>query len=210
MRRLFFAHATALVFAAMISPVEVIWAKEVIGGGNGAYGIVLSAWGAGTLVTGLILVSLWRRLPIVTRIPLAAGTMGAGYVVMALATSLPIGALGCFIGGLGNGFYFVSLIQAVQDRTADEFQGRVMGLLESTTAGGYGVGFLLAGAITALTSVRVTFATTAVGVIVATIWMATLLRGTAGEPAEASAPRWRSPPSPPRVDRELVARYCAW
>jgi MFS transporter len=187
-RRLFLAHAGALTCAAMISPVEVIWAKEVIGGGNGAYGIVLSAWGAGTLVTGLILVSLWRRLPVVTRIPLAAGTMGAGYVVMALATSLPIGALGCFIGGLGNGFYFISLIQAVQDRTADEFQGRVMGLLESTTAGAYGVGFLLAGAITALTSVRITFAATAVGVIFATIWMATLLRGTAGEPAEASAP----------------------
>jgi predicted MFS family arabinose efflux permease len=186
-RRLFFAHAAALTCAAMISPVEVIWAKEVIGGGNSAYGIVLSAWGAGTLVTGLILVSFWRRLPVVSRIPLAAGTMGAGYVVMALATSLPIGALGCFIGGMGNGFYFVSLIQAVQDRTADEFQGRVMGLLESTTAGGYGVGFLLAGVITQLTSVRVTFAATAVGVIVATIWMATLLRGTAAQPAEASA-----------------------
>ena len=53
-----------------------------------------------------------------------------------------------------------------------------MGLLESTTAGGYGVGFLLAGAITELTSVRVTFAATAVGVILATILMATLLRRT--------------------------------
>lgn len=187
-RTLFLAHGTALVFAAMISPVEVIWAKEVIGGGSGAYGIVLSAWGAGTLVTGLLLVSLWRRLGVVTRIPLAAGTMGAGYVVMALATSLPVGALGCFIGGVGNGFYFVSLIQAIQDRTADEFQGRVMGLLESTTAGCYGIGFLLAGAITALTSVRVTFAATAVGVILATIWMARLLRGTAAaEPVESQA-----------------------
>ena len=185
-RRLFFAHAAALTCAAMISPVEVIWAKEVIGGGNGAYGTVLSAWGAGTLVTGLLLVSVWRRLPVVTRIPLAAGTMGVGYVVMALATSVPIGALGCFIGGVGNGFYFVSLVQAIQDRTADEFQGRVMGLLESTTAGCYGIGFLLAGAITALTSVRVTFAATAVGVILATIWMATLLRGATAEPAEAS------------------------
>jgi predicted MFS family arabinose efflux permease len=185
-RRLFFAHAAALTCAAMISPVEVIWAKEVIGGGNSAYGIVLSAWGAGTLVTGLILVSFWRRLPVVSRIPLAAGTMGVGYVVMALATSLPIGALGCFIGGMGNGFYFVSLIQAVQDRTADEFQGRVMGLLESTTAGGYGVGFLLAGAITELTSVRVTFAATAAGVIIATIWMATLLRRSPGQEASTN------------------------
>jgi predicted MFS family arabinose efflux permease len=185
-RRIFFAHAVALICAAMISPVEVIWAKEILGGGNGAYGLVLSAWGAGTLLTSLVLVSLWRRVPVVARIPLGAGTMGAGYVVMALATSLPVGALGCFIGGLGNGFYFVSIIQAIQERTADEFQGRVMGLLESTTAGGYGIGFLLAGAITALTSVRVTFAATAVGVILATIWMATLLRLT---PAPATDSR---------------------
>src|SRR3954465_7289579 len=162
-RRIFSAHAVALVCAAMISPVEVIWAKEVLGGGNSAYGIVLSAWGAGTLLTGLVLVPLWRRLPVVARIPLGAGTMGAGYVVMTLATSLPVGALGCFIGGLGNGFYFVSVIQAIQERTADEYQGRVMGLLESTTAGGYGVGFLLAAAITELTSVRVTFAATPAG-----------------------------------------------
>jgi predicted MFS family arabinose efflux permease len=97
---------------------------------------------------------------------------------MAVASSVPIGALGCFIGGLGNGFYFVSLIQAIQERTADEYQGRVMGLLESTTAAGYGVGFLLAGAITELFSVRATFAATAVGVILATILMATLLRRT--------------------------------
>jgi predicted MFS family arabinose efflux permease len=186
-RRIFFAHAIALVCAAMISPIEVIWAKEVLGGGNGAYGIVLSAWGAGTLVSGLVLVALWRPLPVVTRIPLAAGTMGVGYVVMTLATSLPVGALGCFIGGLGNGFYFVSVIQAIQERTADEYQARVMGLLESTTAGGYGVGFLLAAAITELTSVRVTFAATAVGVILATILMATLLRRT-----PAAAPDSRS------------------
>jgi predicted MFS family arabinose efflux permease len=177
-RRIFVAHAIALVCAAMISPIEVIWAKEVLGGTNSAYGIVLSAWGAGTLVSGLVLVGLWRPLPVVTRIPLAAGTMGVGYVVMTLATSLSVGALGCFIGGLGNGFYFVSVIQAIQERTADEYQGRVMGLLESTTAGGYGVGFLLAAAITELTSVRVTFAATAVGVILATILMATLLRRT--------------------------------
>jgi predicted MFS family arabinose efflux permease len=179
-RRILFAHAGVLTCAALISPVEVIWAKEVVGGGNSAYGIVLSAWGAGTLVNGLALAALWRRAPVVARIPLAAGTMGVGYVVMALATSLPVAALGCFIGGLGNGFYFVSIVQAIQERTADEFQGRVMGLLESTTAGCYGVGFLLAGALTALTSVRVTFAATAVGVLAATAWMAILLRSAGG------------------------------
>jgi predicted MFS family arabinose efflux permease len=78
---------------------------------------------------------------------------------------------------MGNGFYFVSVIQAIQDRVDDEYQGRVMGLLESTTAGCYGIGFLLAGVLTELTSVRVTFAATAIGVLAATAWMSTLLLG---------------------------------
>ena len=129
----------------------------------------------------------------VTRIPLAAGTMGVGYVVMALAGSLPIGALGCFIGGVGNGFYFVSLIQAIQDRTADEFQGRVMGLLESATAGCYGTGFLLAGAITALTSVRSPSPPPRSASSLATVWMAALLRGAPPSRPSRTPRAWRSP-----------------
>jgi predicted MFS family arabinose efflux permease len=182
-RRVLGSHAAIFICAAMISPVEVIWAKEILGGGDGAYGLVLSTWGAGTLATGLVLSSLWRRASVLARLPLAAGIMAVGYVVMALATSLPVGAAGCFIGGMGNGFYYVSVVQAIQDRVDDEFQGRVMGLLESTTAGCFGIGFFIAAVLTELTSVRVTFAATAGGVICATIWMATLLRG--GDPRAA-------------------------
>jgi hypothetical protein len=81
----------------------------------------------------------------------------------------------------------VSLVQAIQERTGDEFQGRVMGLLESATAGCYGLGFLLAGVLTALTSVRVTFAATAIGVLAATAWMSTLLLGRGQRAASAPA-----------------------
>jgi predicted MFS family arabinose efflux permease len=185
-RRVLFAHVGLLSFGAMISPIEVIWAKEVLGGGAGAYGIVLSAWGAGALVTSLLLPSLWRRVPTLARVPLAAAVMGCAYIVMTLATSLPVGAVGCFIGGIGSGFYFVSVVQAIQDRVDDEFQGRVMGLLESAAAGAYGIGFLMAATLTSLTSVRVTFAATAVGVLMATLWMAIMLRGVRRAEDEAA------------------------
>ena len=189
LRRVLGTHAVTFICAAMISPVEVIWAEEILAGGDSAYGLVLSAWGAGTLATGLVLSSLWRRAPVLARLPLAAGTMAVGYVVMALATSLPVGAVGCFIGGMGNGFYYVSVVQAIQDRVDDEFQGRVMGLLESTTAGCFGIGFFIAAALTELTSVRVTFAATAGGVILATLWMARLLRsGPAARSTAAAGP----------------------
>jgi predicted MFS family arabinose efflux permease len=185
-RRVLFAHAGIFICCAMISPIEVIWAKEVIGGGDSSYGVVLSAWGAGTLATGLLFSSVWRRASVLARLPLASGTIAAGYVVMTLATSLPVAVVGCFIGGAGNGFYYVSVVQAIQDRVDDDYQGRVMGLLESVTAGSFGLGFLIAAALTELTSVRVTFAATAGGVIVGTIWMAALLRGDARSGPAAS------------------------
>jgi predicted MFS family arabinose efflux permease len=175
-RRVLLFHSAVFVCAAMISPIEVIWAEDVLDGGGSAYGIVLSAWGVGTMTTGLLLASLWRRASVLNRLPLASGTIGAGYVVMTLATSLPVGVLGCLIGGAGNGFYYVSVVQAIQDRVDDEFQGRVMGLLESITAGTFGFGFLVAAAVTELTSVRVTFAVTTGGVILATLCMVVLLR----------------------------------
>jgi predicted MFS family arabinose efflux permease len=185
-RRVLLFHSAVFVCAAMISPIEVIWAKDVIDGGDGAYGVVLSAWGVGTLTTGLLLSSVWRRTSVLTRLPLSAGTIGLGYIVMTLAGSLPVAVVGCFIGGAGNGFYYVSVVQAIQDRVDDEFQGRVMGLLESITAGTFGFGFLVAAALTELTSVRVTFAVTTAGVLLATLWMATLLR-FARQPLDAPA-----------------------
>jgi predicted MFS family arabinose efflux permease len=177
-RRVLSFHAAVFVCAAMISPIEVIWAKDVIDGGDSAYGIVLSAWGVGTLTTGLLLASVWRRASVMARLPLSAGTIGLGYIVMTLAGSLPVAVVGCFVGGAGNGFYYVSVVQAIQDRVTDEFQGRVMGLLESTTAGTFGFGFLIAAALTELTAVRVTFAVTTCGVLLATLWMIVLLRRT--------------------------------
>jgi MFS family permease len=175
-RRLLCGHVATLSCMAMISPIEVIWATRVLGGGAGAYGTVLSAWGAGTLVTSVFLSSLWRRAPSLTRVPIAAGVMGCGYVVMALATSVPVGAIGCFVGGVANGFWYISVVQAIQERVDDAFQARVMGLLESVTAGAFGIGFIMAGTLTSLTSVRVTFAATAIGVLAATAWMAVMLR----------------------------------
>ena len=45
-RRLFIAHAAAVACAATV-PDRGHLGQEVIDGGNSAYGIVLSAWGAG-------------------------------------------------------------------------------------------------------------------------------------------------------------------
>ena len=70
-RRIFSAHAVALVCATMISQVEVISAKDVFGGGNSAYGIVLQRLGRRTLLTA------WCSCPCGNASPSSPGSHSA-------------------------------------------------------------------------------------------------------------------------------------
>jgi MFS family permease len=115
---------------------------------------------------------------------------------MALAPGLAVALLGCALGGAGNGVYYVSVVQALQERIADDFQARVMGLLESVTAAAYGVGFLLGGVLTAAADSRVAIGVAGVGVLVASAAILGLLRGDrapAPVPAPAPAPLTAQP-----------------
>ena len=55
---------------------------------------------------------------------------------------------------------------ALQESTPQDLQARITGLLESLTSATTGVGFLLGGAITAITSPPVAFAVSGIGVVV--------------------------------------------
>jgi MFS family permease len=106
---------------------------------------------------------------------------------MAVSPSVALAMLGCLIGGAGNGVYYVSVVQAVQERLPDEFQARVMGLLESVNAAGYGIGFLAGGAIAAVADPRLPFGLAAGGVLVAAFAIRMLLRNSApAEPASTA------------------------
>ena len=163
-RTLFLAHGTALIFAAMISPVEVIWAKEVIGGGaaptasssapgarapsslvcsSSRFGVVspwsrASRWPPGPWARAT---SSWRWPPRCRSARWAASSAASATASTSSRSSRP-------------------------SRTARPTSSRAASWACSNRPppGATASGFLLAGAITALTSVRVTFAATAVGV----------------------------------------------
>jgi hypothetical protein len=110
---------------------------------------------------------------------------------MAVAPTTPVALLGCLLGGAGNGIYYVSVVQALQERVAGELQARVMGLLESTTAAAYGAGFVLGGAVTALADARLAIAVAGVGILAAASAIVGVLRDGGVAPASpglAAAP----------------------
>jgi predicted MFS family arabinose efflux permease len=174
-RRVLTAHGAALTFAAFATPVEVVYATQSIHGGPGAYGLLLAAWGAGSVLSSVALARV--SLPALVLIPLGAAATGAAFLGMSAAGTLEV-AIGAFVlGGLGNGVYYVSVVQALQERIADDMQARVMSMLESTTAAAYGTGFLAGGAIAAAADARVALALAGVGVLVAAAAIVGLLRG---------------------------------
>ena len=87
-RRVLGAHAAALSFGAAVTPIEVVYVKESLGAGDLAYGLLLAAWGAGTVLSSVALARFGRASALVL-IPLSAAAVGAGYLVMAGAWSLP-------------------------------------------------------------------------------------------------------------------------
>ena len=192
-RRIFQVHAVALSCAAAVVPIEVVYAEQSLGGGNGTYGLLLTAWGAGTVISSLALTRVTARSGL-GRIALSAAGMGVGYLAMAAAPSLPFALAGAFVGGSANGVYAAAVVQALQERIGEDLQARVMSMLESTTAACYGIGFVIGGAVAALAGARVAIGASGLGVLLAAGLMTALLR-------ERRAPQ--AQPSPRHLPRAV-------
>ncbi len=83
---------------------------------------------------------------------LVGGTVAIGlaYLGTAIAPTLVVACVASAVGGAGNGVQWVAVVTAIQELTAEAYQARVIGLLESLASGLSGVGFLLGGAIAAI------------------------------------------------------------
>lgn len=181
-------EAIALVFFATVVPVEVIFAKTTLHSGDAGYGALLAAWGAGMFLGSGIFARAGQR-SLFALLTVSTSGVAIAYLGVAAAGSLWVACAFCFVGGTGNGVQWIALITAVQERTPNALQGRLMGIVESMGALCPAIGFSLGGAVAALADPRATFAMAGVAAAVATSAFARLaLRGhTTHSRAETSA-----------------------
>lgn len=165
LRTLLGGQALVLILLTMVAPIEVVYAKESLGVGDAGFGLLLASWGVG-MVLGSALFARERGRSSGALIVASTSAVAAGYIGMGLAPGLAVACAAAVFGGTGNGVQWVAVVTALQEATADRFQARVAGLLESVLAGAPGVGFLLGGIVTALLSPRVAFLSAGVGVLV--------------------------------------------
>jgi MFS family permease len=174
----------AVIFFTLIVPIEIVYAAETLDTNDLGYGILLSSWGAGIVLGSLVFLGV-RRRAVSTLILSSTLAIGSAYLGMAVARELWLACAFSIIGGLGNGVQWVSVMTALQESTPDDLQARITGLLESVTSATTGIGFLIGGIITAVTSPPTAFAVSGIGVallvLIAAIFR--VIPDTAAQPA---------------------------
>jgi len=164
LRRLVGLQALAFVFFTLIVPIEVVYAKETLDAGDAGFGALLAAWGVG-LTVGSVLFARVRNGPIAFLVGLSTLCVGAGYLGLAVAPEIITACFASVIGGIGNGIQWVAVLTAVQEAVSEDYQARVVGLLESIGAAMPGVGYVLGGAVTAIWSPRVAYLVAGAGTV---------------------------------------------
>jgi len=191
-RTLLVGQVVVIGLLTMVTPIEVVYAKETLGAGDVGFGLIVAAWGAG-MVAGSLVFARQHGRSVTTLVVGATVVMAAGYLVMAVAPGLAVACVGAALGGLGNGVQWVAGVTALQEATEDRFQARVAGLLETVLAVAPGIGFVLGGTLTALLSPRPTFLVAGVGVLVVVALGVLMLRRGPGTPVATPLRPERAP-----------------
>ena len=177
LRRLILAEGAAIVFFALVIPIEVVFALETLDAGDAGYGALLASWGVGMLLGALLFTGL-RDRSLRALLAVSTLTIGLAYLATAAAPSLLVACVAALVGGIGNGIQWVALVSAVQELTEQRYQARVVSVLESAASAAPGIGFLAGGAIAALFDPRASFAVAGAGVLIVLALAAIGLRGT--------------------------------
>jgi MFS family permease len=178
------AGALAQVFFSLSMPIEVAYARDTLGAGNGGYGALFGAWGVG-LVIGSVGYTPLARNYLVAATAGSTVLQGLSYGGLGLAPDIYVACAVAVIGGAANGVQWVALTTMIQEATQTAYQVRVMAVFESLTTASPGIGFLLGGAITLLLSPRVAFGVAAAGTLLVVAGVAASRPWRAGRAVQA-------------------------
>jgi Na+/melibiose symporter-like transporter len=145
------AAVGALVFISTALTVEIFYVKDVIGGSDSAYALVVCGWMAG-MVLGATAVA--RRIPARAAgaaALVALAVQGAGMAGQAAWAVLPVALTGYLVGGLGHGVKNVVLRSLIALRTPEAVRGRAFAAYNAARStaelGALGAGGVLVSAL---------------------------------------------------------------
>lgn len=115
-------------------------AREQIGAGEVDFGIVLGAFGVGSVLTAIWLAPLRRRLGPEAIVSGAMAASGVALVVLAWSGSLAHAVVASLFAGAGQVAAMTSLNVSMQLRSPDDILGRCLSIFQALAFGGFAVG----------------------------------------------------------------------
>jgi len=138
--------ALAAMFAITSSVVQAILPNRTdeLGGGAGAYGLLLGAMGLGALGGGFSRAAISSRLGRMTS-PVAIGLCGLATIGVGLSTNIPMAMIGMLVAGLTWVWALATMNATAQLMSPEWVRGRAMSLYMLSFAGMLPLGSILAG-----------------------------------------------------------------
>jgi predicted MFS family arabinose efflux permease len=148
-------------------------AERVFGCGAQGYGLLLTMYGTGAVVTALWLASRSHsRRQQRRNLVVGLAGMAAGLLVVAASRRYELALVGQLVAGLGMLRYTATTNALVQLLTDDDHRGRVMGLHTVMFAGAAPFGALLLGSIGRAVGPQAALVVSGVGTLLAAAWIA--------------------------------------
>jgi MFS family permease len=176
-----------------------VLAQHTLHGGSTGYALLLTGWGAGTIL-GSAAYTLGRRVATWRMLAFGAGLLAVGYLAMGLAPTLAAAIPGAVLGGMGNGIDSVSSRTNLQEAVRPHWMTVVTALNESMWQALPGAGVLIGGAVAALAGARAAMMLAVGGAALIVLLSWRLLRlsdRTAEDPLVHSLEELPGQPSPP-------------
>ena len=124
-----------------------VYTRDILHAGPGTYGLLVSAFGVGSLISAAVLVRRLDRWALRRNLLIGLASAGVGMATVAWSRSVPLTAVMGLVSGFGLILYVASTNTMVQHTVEDRYRGRVMSLYTLMLIGTAPIGSLVIGGI---------------------------------------------------------------
>ena len=160
-----------------------VYAREILHAGAQAYGLLVSAFGIGSLLSAVLMTRKLDRWDLRRNLLVGLGSAGAGLAAFAWSRWLPLSLAMGFLAGFGLILYVASTNTLLQITTEDRFRGRIMSLYTLMFVGTAPIGALVSGVIAQHAGAPVATSFSAAVLLLGALWVSYRLRVIAAREA---------------------------